>query len=49
MVNGIYTKSFLERIQEELPEWQRIAFELLAELWGTTRIRFRAFPDARRF
>lgn len=44
MVNGIYTKSFLERIQEELPEWQRIAFELLAETLGDDADTFPCIP-----
>lgn len=49
MVNGIYTKSFLERIQEELPEWQRIAFEPLAETLADDADTFPCIPGRQAF
>lgn len=49
MVNGIYTKSFLERNQAELPEWQRIAFELLAETVADDADTFPCIPGRQAF
>lgn len=49
MVKGIYTKSFLERNQAEFPEWQRIAFELLAETVADDADTFPCIPGRQAF
>lgn len=49
MVKGIYTKSFLERNQAEFPEWQRIAFELLAETLADDADKFPCIPGRQAF
>lgn len=49
MVNGIYTKVFWNVIKLNSLNGKESLLSFWQKLWRMTRIRFRAFPDARRF